>query len=650
MCGITGFWNKHSRSEGDSENLIRKMTASLSHRGPDDASIWNHQRKGLALGHQRLAIQDLSPAGRQPMHSNSGRYVIVYNGEIYNTHQLKAELNKNSSVSRNWKGHSDTEVLLASVETWGLKSAVSRFIGMFAFALWDKAEGVLHLVRDRLGIKPLYYGKSGNTFLFGSELKALKEHPDFEGEIDRNVLGLFFRHNYIPAPYTIYQKFRKLEPGTMLSLSGADSSVKLTTYWDAWEAINKARSKPFCGSYEDAVQELEDLLSDSIKSRMLSDVPLGAFLSGGIDSSLVVALMQKQSTRPVRTFSIGFEDTGYDEAPFAKEVANHIGTDHTELYVTPRQAQEVIPRLATIYDEPFSDSSQIPTFLVSELTKKHVTVALSGDGGDELFSGYSRYRLADMAWNRIRNLPRFLKFPFQHLIGAIPEQALNLLYKPFAPFMPKSLRLRNPGKNLHTLADLMRRSDERNLYYNMISHFKNPSMVVPGVDEPSSKLTQSQQPEGLTFNEWMMAQDLVSYLPDDILTKVDRASMAVSLEARIPLIDHRIVEFSWGLPLEWKCNGSESKIILKDLLYNHVPKELLDRPKVGFGVPIDQWLRGPLREWSESLIEESNLQQEGFLDAKFVRLMWEEHLAKKRNWQGQLWSVLMFQSWLVNHE
>jgi asparagine synthase (glutamine-hydrolysing) len=645
MCGITGFWNKHSQSEGDSENLIRKMTASLSHRGPDDACIWNHQRKGLALGHQRLAIQDLSPAGRQPMHSNSGRYVIVYNGEIYNTHQLKAELEKNSSVSRNWKGHSDTEVLLASVETWGLKSAVSRFIGMFAFALWDKAEGVLHLVRDRLGIKPLYYGKSGNTFLFGSELKALKEHPDFEGEIDRNVLGLFFRHNYIPAPYTIYQKFRKLEPGTILSLSGADSSVKLTTYWDAWEAINKARSSPFCGSYEDAVEELEHLLSDSIKSRMLSDVPLGAFLSGGIDSSLVVALMQKQSSRPVRTFSIGFEDTGYDEAPFAKEVADHIGTDHTELYVTPKQAQEVIPRLATIYDEPFSDSSQIPTFLVSELAKKHVTVALSGDGGDELFNGYSRYRLADMTWNRIRRLPRFLKFPLQHLIGAIPEQALNLLYRPFAPLMPGSLRLRNPGKNLHTLGQLMRTSDERSLYLNMVSHFKNPADIVAGVTEPLTKLTQTDQPEGLNFNEWMMAQDLVSYLPDDILTKVDRASMAVSLEARVPLLDHRVVEFAWSLPNEWKCLGKDSKRILKDVLYQHVPQKLLDRPKVGFGVPINQWLKGPLRDWAESLIGENRLRQEGFLDVHFVRSMWKEHLSGKRNWQGQLWSVLMFQAW-----
>lgn len=645
MCGISGFWNTHFQSEVNFEVFIQKMTSKLSHRGPDDMGTWSDPEKGVALGHQRLAIQDLSTAGNQPMLSNSGRYVIAYNGEIYNASKLKVELANDSSVSHHWKGHSDTEVLLAAVEAWGLKAAVSRFVGMFAFAIWDKYEGVLHLVRDRLGIKPIYYGKSGKTFLFGSELKALKEHPEFEGEIDRNVLGLFFRHNYIPAPYTIYQNFRKLEPGTILTLRGPDSS-SMTAYWDAWETIHKARSSPFCGSYEDAVGELEVLLCESIKCRMLADVPLGAFLSGGIDSSLVVALMQKQSSQPVRTFSMGFEDTGYDEAPFAKEVANHLGTDHTELYVTPRQAQEVIPRLATIYDEPFSDSSQIPTYLVSELTKKHVTVALSGDGGDELFSGYSRYRLADMAWNRIRTLPRCLKSPFQHLIGAIPEQALNLFYKAFVPFMPKSMRMRNPGKNLQTLADLMVRSDERNLYYNMISHFKDPSVVVPGVVEPSSKLTQSQQPEGLSFNEWMMAQDLVSYLPDNILTKVDRASMAVSLEARVPFLDHRVVEFSWGLPLEWKCKAGESKIILKDLLYKHVPKKLLDRPKVGFGVPIDQWLRGPLREWSESLIEEGSLQQEGFLDAKFVRSIWQEHLAGKRNWQYQIWNILMFQAWL----
>ena len=646
MCGITGFWSGHDRLGGDTENLVRSMTAKLSHRGPDAAGIWSDSQKGLALGHQRLAIQDLSPAGKQPMQSNSGRYVIVYNGEIYNARKLRDELEKNSLVPHGWKGHSDTEVLLASVEAWGLKNAVSRFVGMFAFALWDKVEGVLHLVRDRLGIKPLYYGKSGNTFLFASELKSLKEHPDFVGEIDRNVLALFFRHNYIPAPYAIYKNFRKLEPGTILSLPAPDASAESDTYWNTWENIHSARSSPFSGSYEEAIEELEVLLSDSIKLRMLSDVPLGAFLSGGIDSSLVVALMQKQSSRPVRTFSIGFEEARYDEAPFARKIATHIGTKHTEMYVTSKDALGVISRIPEIYDEPFADSSQIPTILLSELTRKYVTVALSGDGGDELFGGYNRYRLADMRLNRVRKFPGFLKFPLQHLIRAMPKQILDALYKPSSAFLPKALRMSNPGRSLHALAQLMRTSDEKEFYLNMISYFEDPSLIVKGGGEPETKLTQTAQPAGLSFREWMMAQDLVSYLPDDILTKVDRASMSASLEARVPLLDHRIASFSWGLPLEWKCNESESKIILKDLLFKHVPRQLLDRPKVGFGVPIDQWLRGPLRDWSESLLDESRLRQEGFLDARLVRSMWQEHLAGKKNWQGQLWSVLMFQTWL----
>jgi asparagine synthase (glutamine-hydrolysing) len=646
MCGIVGFLNKQNPLDRKSQDLIRRMSAKLSHRGPDDSGIWSDSETGIALGHQRLAIQDLSPAGKQPMRSKSGRYQIVYNGEIYNAKQLVVELVQGSQCALDLVGHSDTEVLLASIEAWGLQTAVSKCIGMFAFALWDKNDEVLHLVRDRLGIKPLYYGQSKNTFLFGSELKALKEHPDFESEIDRNALALYFRHNYIPAPYSIYKSCKKLEPGSILTVSRKGFSTKITNYWGAWETINTSRNNPFVGSYEDAIDRLEELLSDSIRLRMLSDVPLGAFLSGGIDSSLVVALMQKESSRPVRTFSIGFEDDAYDEAPFAKDVAKHLGSDHTELYVTAKQALEVIPRLPQIYDEPFADSSQIPTILLSELTKKHVTVALSGDGGDELFSGYSRYRLANLTWNRIRMFPSCLKFPLQRLMSTIPEQVLNLLYKPVSPFMPNSLRLRNPGKNIHRLAELMKIPNERRFYLSMISHLDVPSRIVKGAIEPETKLTQGNQPQGLSFNEWMMAQDLVSYLPDDILTKVDRASMAASLEARVPLLDHRVVDFAWGLPFEWKRNQTQSKRILKDVLYRHVPKSLLDRPKVGFGVPLDQWMRGPLRDWAESLIEENRLRQEGFLDTDLVRTMWTEHLSGKKNWQGQIWDVLMFQAWL----
>ena len=645
MCGITGFWSGHDRFGGDTENLVRSMTAKLSHRGPDAAGIWSDSQKGLALGHQRLAIQDLSPAGKQPMQSNSGRYVIVYNGEIYNARKLRDELEKNSLVPHGWKGHSDTEVLLASVEAWGLKNAVSRFVGMFAFALWDKVEGVLHLVRDRLGIKPLYYGKSGNTFLFASELKSLKEHPDFVGEIDRNVLALFFRHNYIPAPYAIYKNFRKLEPGTILSLPAPDASTETDTYWNTWENIHSAQSSPFSGSYEEAIEELEVLLSDSIKLRMLSDVPLGAFLSGGIDSSLVVALMQKQSSRPVRTFSIGFEEARYDEAPFARKIATHIGTKHTEMYVTSKDAMGVISRIPEIYDEPFADSSQLPTILLSELTRKHVTVALSGDGGDELFGGYNRYRLADMRLNRVRKFPGFLKFALQHLIRAMPKQILDALYKPSSAFLPKALRMSNPGRSLHALAQFMRTSDEKEFYLNMISYFEDPSLIVKGVGEPETKLTQTAQPAGLSFREWMMAQDLVSYLPDDILTKVDRASMAVSLEVRVPILDHRIVEFSWTLPKEIQLKKNQSKWILRQVLKKYMPEKLFNRPKMGFGIPLDSWLRKDLKNWASHLLSDEVFNKYELLKKDDIQLMWGQHQRNEKNWQYPIWNVLMLHSW-----
>ncbi len=644
MCGFTGFLQVSEWSLEHRQQVVQKMTNCLAHRGPDGHGFWVDEHREFALGHRRLSIQDLSQAGHQPMLSSSGRYVIAYNGEVYNTSILRHELEQGGQ-SIAWQGHSDTEVILACIESWGLEKAVSRFIGMFAFALWDREEKQLQLVRDRLGIKPLYYGLQRGAFLFGSELKSLRVHPFFQGEINRDALTLYFRHNVIPAPYSIYQNVYKLTPGTILTLSQPSDPPKFTTYWNAWGTLENAQLTPFSGSYADAVEELNTLLLNAVQIRLLSDVPLGAFLSGGIDSSTVVALMQQQSSQPIQTFSIGFAEGEYNEAPFAAAVAKHLGTHHTELSVTPKQALDVIPKLPAIYDEPFADSSQIPTLLVSQLTKQYVTVALSGDGGDELFCGYNRYLWAAPLWNQLGRLPKTLRSGMSSCLQRLPVERWNQLYNLVESVVPKRWRMQAPGRNAHRLAEILGLPHERALYQGMVSHWNAPTQLVLNGEEPVTRLTQHAQPGCSSFTEWMMAQDLVTYLPDDILTKVDRASMDVSIEARVPLLDHRVVEFAWSLPLEWKLKNQIGKRILRDVLYRHVPQSLVERPKMGFGVPIDRWLRHDLRDWAENLLDSDKLHRQGFLNPVLIRQKWNEHLSGTTNWQYHLWDVLMWQAW-----
>lgn len=646
MCGFAGFLMR-GKNIANATVVCREMVNTLVHRGPDDGAVWVDDQAGIALGHRRLAIQDLSPEGHQPMTSASGCFTIVFNGEIYNFLELKQELEKSGVAFR---GHSDTEVLLASIEQWGLKIALERFVGMFAFALWDRRKRALTLVRDRMGEKPLYYGWQGKTFLFGSELKALRVHPEWQGKIDRDALALYMRHNYIPAPYSIYRGIAKLLPGTMLSLPlnilpGTISDP--LTYWNAKTIAEYSDRNPLLISDEEAIEQLDVLLRRSIREKMLADVPLGAFLSGGIDSSTVVALMQAESSCAVKTFSIGFEEEGYNEAEQAKAIAQHLGTEHTELYVTAKQAMDVILRLPALYDEPFSDSSQIPTFLISEMTKQYVTVALSGDGGDELFCGYNRYQKALAIWNKIGWMPDGERKSLAYLLNAIPIGILDKIFFWIAPILKKYGRPGKAGDKLRKLADVLTIKSPDCLYANLVSHWKNPSMQVLGANEPLTVFTDpSRQAKLKDFATRMMFLDTASYLPDDILCKVDRASMGVSLEARVPLIDHRVVEFAWRLPLSMKIRNGQRKWLLRQVLYRYVPIEMMKRPKMGFGVPIDVWLRGPLREWSEELLNEARLKREGFFNPSPIREKWEEHLSGKRNWHYYLWDVLMFQAWL----
>ncbi|HAA30512.1 MAG TPA: asparagine synthase (glutamine-hydrolyzing) [Cyanobacteria bacterium UBA8553] len=644
MCGITGFWDTSGQISTDKMQwIVRQMSDTLLHRGPDDGGTWVDVEAGIALGHRRLSILDLSPEGHQPMQSASGRYVIVFNGEIYNFLELRQEL---ESLGHHFRGHSDTEVMLASFSQWGLNQALGRFNGMFAFALWDRQERVLHLGRDRLGEKPLYYGCINQTFFFGSELKALKAHPKFQAEINRDALALFVRHNCIPAPYSIYQGIYKLPPGTVLTWKG-DGNLTPVPYWSAKEVAERGVAKSFVGSESEAVARLEALLQEAVALRMVADVPLGAFLSGGIDSSTVVALMQSQSSQPVKTFSIGFYEEAYNEAKDAKAVAEHLGTDHTELYVTPEEAIAVIPKLPTLYDEPFSDSSQIPTFLVSQLAKQHVTVSLSGDGGDELFGGYNRYFWGRSIWGKIGWMPQHLRQVAASALTSLSPQTWNQLFTGFGAVLPPVLRQRNPGDKLHKLAEILAVDSPDTMYKGLVSHCKEPEYLVFGSLEPSTTLTDRKKWARLPdFTQRMMFLDTVTYLPDDILTKVDRASMGVSLEARVPLLDHRLVEFAWQLPLDMKIRNEQGKWLLRQVLYKYVPQKLIERPKMGFGIPIDDWLRGPLRDWAEALLDEKRLREEGFFDPQPIREQWTEHLSGERNWQYYLWDVLMFQAWL----
>ncbi|MDX1932936.1 MAG: asparagine synthase (glutamine-hydrolyzing) [Capsulimonadales bacterium] len=637
MCGLAGFLDPSDRrSVEERTTIIERMAGVLAHRGPDDSGLWQDVRAGVALGFRRLAIRDLSPAGHQPMRSASGRFVLVFNGEVYNSEEIRAELAA-TGRSPSWRGTSDTETMLAAIETWGLSAAVGRFVGMFALAVRDNERRTLSLVRDRLGIKPLYYGSAGRAIVFGSELKALCAHPDFLPEIDPVALTRFLRYAYVPTPLSIYRNAAKLPPGTILTFTENDTafSPRPVPYWSLTETVNTALREPFTGSEEEATDAFLERARQAVRLRLIADVPLGAFLSGGLDSSLVVALMQEASSRPVRTFCIGFTEEAYNEADQARAVAAALGTDHTERLATPEEAMSVIPRLPAMYDEPFADPSQIPTFLVSELARRQVTVSLSGDGGDELLAGYNAYTHGE----EIRQIARRLGVFRGAAAGAI---------KTFPPqFYRHVLRGRYTGDRLHKLADLLTQ-DPLVHHRQLMSHWKSPSALT-GVPEPEEAwlLPEVVPPPHRSWTpiEEAMFRDTLTYLPDDILTKVDRASMAVSLEARVPLLDHRLVAFCWSLPMSYKRRDGRTKRVLRRALERYLPRELFDRPKRGFGVPIDDWLRGPLRPWAEELLSEAALREDGWLDPKPIRAAWEAHRTGVRNYPGPLWCVLMYRAW-----
>lgn len=642
MCGIAGYWSaelRPARSAADMREIVRRMTAAIQHRGPDDEGNYVEAEAGLALGHRRLAIIDLSPRGHQPMVSRSGRYWMVFNGEVFNFLQIRNQLR-----DFDWKGKSDTEVMLAAIETWGLRDAVQKFVGMFAFALWDGFERRLYLVRDRLGIKPLYYGWANGTFLFASELKALRAHPEFEAVIDSSVLAQYLGHNHVPGPLSIYRGIRQLMPGTTLSVHSENPQASsLETYWSPRDYVRSA-DLPFApATDEEVISQLHELLQDAVRLRTVSDVPIGAFLSGGIDSTTVVALMQSLNPRPIKTFSIGFGEEPYDESKHAREVAAFLGTDHVEQYVSPRDALDLIPQLPAIYDEPFADASQIPTTLVSMLARRSVTVALSGDGGDELFCGYRSYSKLHSIWIRRNRIPPFLR----NLLSSFAGLGTSL-------FKTQPLSRFGLGKRPHEAAvqhlarvqAVLKAHDIRQFKRAFQSFYFDFSALMVGFqDELDLFPSHGNQHDDLTE---MMLDDIEGYLPGDILTKVDRASMTVGLEARVPLLDHRLVEFALQLPLRYKVRAGQTKWLLRQVLYKYVPENLVERPKQGFAIPLAAWLKGPLRGWVEELLGESRLSSQGIFHAKAVRRLWHEHLQEQWDWSPQLWGLLVFQQWMTS--
>jgi len=659
LCGIAGFWSVgvNKQSADELNKTIVGMASVLASRGPDDSGSWTDLPCGVAFGHSRLAVLDLSPAGHQPMHSHSGRFTTSFNGEIYNHLAIRVELDE-TGFRPEWRGHSDTETLLAAIEYWGVEDTLKRCVGMFAFALWDSESHSLTLARDRFGEKPLYYGWLGNveqsTFIFASEIKAIRAYPGFNAPVSRAALSQYLRFTYVPAPLSIYERIFKLEPGCMLTIEGAPpqyapsspiavgqryETLKMQRWWSLKGAVVSGQIEQY-GSEATAINELEMTLSKAVEVQSLADVPLGAFLSGGVDSSIIVALMQSQSSQRVKTFTIGFDEVGFDESRHARSVADHLATDHHEMRVTSKMAQDVIPLLPWMYDEPFADSSQIPTYLLCKAVRQNVTVALSGDGGDELFGGYNRYFWGPRVWNRLSWLP----FPVRRLLGHAIER-VRIEAWDMANGITGVSRLGDKAHKLGARLTSVKGMDD--LYWSLVSEW-DPASLVRGIGSVSLSPWESNNDfsESLNPIELMMFRDTVTYLPDDILCKVDRAAMACSLETRVPFLDHRVVELAWRLPLNMKIRGNTSKWALRQILYKYVPKELIERPKAGFAIPIAQWLRGPLRDWAESLLAETRLYQEGYFHPEPIRKAWAEHLAGRRDHASKIWTILMFQAWL----
>lgn len=663
MCGLTGFYSScFDSSDEDMRIIVSRMADTLRHRGPDDRGVWLDIESGIALAHSRLSILDLSSAGHQPMLSASGRYVTVFNGEIYNHLELRHELgcyvpSELTKAKKDWwYGHSDTETLLAAFEAWGVEAALSKTVGMFAIALWDRDKRVLHLARDRFGEKPIYYGWSNGVFLFGSELKALRAYPGFSNNVCREALTQYLRFMYVPTPWSIYNGIYKLEPGCLLTLKGGPPStapshplsagsvyetVSVDRWWSMVDVVEKGLRDPLTDETA-ALELLEERLKDSVRLQSIADVPLGAFLSGGVDSSMIVALMQQQNSRQVNTFTVGFEEVEFDESPHAKAVADHLGTEHTELFVRVAEAQDVIPQLPSIYDEPFADSSQIPMYLVCRAARKYVTVALSGDAGDELFGGYNRYFWGPRVWNKVAWLPFTVRRALGSAIQSIPAEGWKVL----GAFGSGIDVVRLSEKTLKVAVGLQCSHHIDDLYASLVNEWQHPEAFVIGASAPASSFPSLPNVPMDDARERMMFWDSLTYLPDDILCKVDRAAMGISLETRVPFLDHRVVEVAWRLPMSMKIRENTGKWALRQLLYRYVPRDLIERPKAGFSIPIGQWLRGPLRDWSEALLEPSRLRQEGYFDSTYVVAIWRKHLSGCYDWTARLWSILMFQAWL----
>jgi asparagine synthase (glutamine-hydrolysing) len=645
MCGIAGCLG--SPLEADAlHQALRHALDAIRHRGPDGEGIHVDSARGLGLGHRRLAIVDLSPAGHQPMQDASGRLTLAFNGEIYNHQDLRTELDHQTAGCIRWRGHSDTETLLAGFSHWGVESTLRRAIGMFAIALWNNDEGTLTLARDRLGEKPLYIGRVGGTLLFGSDLASLRGWPGFQPRLNRESVARFLERGWVPGPGTIYEDFQKLPPGHLLTVrAGSDHATWSASrpYWSAMDVVRDARQLQTPATYEEAVDGLEDLLRKAIGRQMIADVPLGAFLSGGIDSSVVVSLMQAQSVRPVKTFSIGFHEKAFDEAEHARRVALHLGTEHTELYVAADDALQLVPRLAATFSEPFADASQLPTMLLSELTRRHVTVALSGDGGDELFGGYNRHRAANGLWRQLQAAPTGLRSFLAAGLSAVTPEGWDRAYQLISAALPARMRMRLPGAKLHKLAAVLRSPDTLSFYLGLTAPGR-PLGLAAGIGPQRMPMLEDVA-EGLSPAEQMMLMDALSYLPDDVLVKVDRSTMATGLEGRAPLLDHTIFEYAWSLPLDFKIAEGQGKRVLRSVLDRHVPRTLIDRPKMGFTSPIDGWLRGALRDWAEALLDPRHLAGDEWLDATIVRTLWERHQRGQADHSLPLWNVLMFQAW-----